>query len=198
MKGTEIITEARLNFGEKEALSIEDADLEQWVNTALGELYALLPMPELMTLSQTTSVPLNGGRGEIPEGLDHLLNVDVGDVSALEVSLNTVSTIQTNPFLEPYGPVYATDTHSIWIEGADGATSAELVHIDPPARITDFEQDVVLPKWHAALVLFTTAFAYAQEEDKGQAQHYRNEALALINRTTTAPLDEMPQEAPPA
>lgn len=190
MTGDEIVTEVRLNFGEDTALTLTDADIQGWVNTALFELYELLPVPELEVLAETATVTLTDGKGPLPADLDHMLSVQVGDAPAHMVSTAVPSLVDVNPYMTPYVFVAATDGETLWVRGFTEPAAATVTFIAPPDRITNFTASVILPKWHPAIVLFTTALAYAQEEDKGQAQHYRNEALALINRTFTAPEQE--------
>jgi hypothetical protein len=193
MTGNDIIAEARRNFGETTTLTLTDVDFQRWVNTALRNLYALLPLPELEVLAQESTVPLVAGRGPLPATLDHMLSVMVDGVPAEIVPMNTVQVIDRNPFFDTFVPIATTDGENLWVRPAT-APAADITYIAPPPAITNFSAPVVLPKWTSALVLFTTAFAYAQEEDKGQAQHYRNEALALINRTYTAPEQEALQQ----
>lgn len=191
MNGTEIIAEARLNFGEASALTLTDIDFQRWVNTALRQLYSILPLAELEVLAKTSTVTLTNGRGPLPASLDHPLSVTIAAVPAQLVPLEVIQAIDVSPYSTPPGGVWATDGETLWVRNSLGMpAAAEITYIEPPATITNFALPVVLPKWHAALVLFVTAFAYAQEEDKGQAQHYRNEALALVNRTFTAPEQE--------
>lgn len=191
MTGTEIIAQARLNFGETTALTLQDVDFEGWLATALGELYELLPADELLPLAETTSVPLDAtGNGTLPADLDRLLSAAQGGTPITEVTTAWVQAIDVNPFYAPVQRVFATDGENLWVRGPEVGVAVDVTHIDPPAAPTLLGSEVVLPKWHPALVLFVTAFAYAQEEDKGQAQHYRNEALALINRTSVAPEQE--------
>lgn len=190
MTGDEIVTEVRLNFGEDTALTLTDADIQGWVNTALFELYELLPVPELEVLAETDTVTLTDGKGPLPADLDHMLSVQVEDAPAHMVPTEVPSLVDVNPYMTPYVFVAATDGETLWVRGFTEPAEATVTFIAPPDRITDFTQQAILPKWHPAIVLFTTALAYAQEEDKGQAQHYRNEALALINRTFTAPEQE--------
>lgn len=190
MTGNEIIAEARLNFGEVTALTLSDADFEGWVNTALFELYELLNLSELEVLAQTSAVTLTSGKGPLPPDLDHLLSVQVDGAPAHLLGLEVPSIVDANPYLQPYAFVATHDGETLWVRGAGSPASADVTYVAPPDRITDFTQAVVLPKWHPVIVLLTTALAYAQEEDKGQAQHYRNEALALVNRTYTAPEQE--------
>lgn len=193
MTGDEIVAEARLNFGELTALTIQDADLERWVNTALREVYSLLPVTELEVLAETSAVALTSGKGDLPAELDHLLSVAVNGTPAHPVPLEAVQAMDSNPYLAPYVPVFTQDGEALWArEQAGSPASVDVTFIKPPAEVSNFASEVVLPKWHAAVVLLVTALAYAQEEDKGQAQHYRNEALALINRGqgVTAPEQE--------
>lgn len=189
MTGDEIIAEARTNFGETTELTVLTTTFENYVNTALRELYSLLSIAELEVLAQDSTVTVTAGKGPLPAELDHMLSVSVGGAPAQMVPIDVISTIDRSAFFETFVPVAASDGETLWVRPSATA-SAVVTHIDPPATITDFTADVALPKWHAALVLFVTAFAYAQEEDKGQAQHYRNEALSLINRTSTAPEQE--------
>lgn len=191
MIANDIIAESQLNFGETTALTLTAADWQRWVNTALKELYSLLPRPELEVLAQTAPVTLTAGKGSLPADLDHLLGVEVSGLPAIEVPPVSIEIIDGNTYLLPSRAVWATDGEHLWVRKAlSTPTTATVTYIAPPAPVTVWTAEVVLPKWHPALVLFTTAFAYAQEEDKGQAQHYRNEALALINRTATAPEQE--------
>lgn len=188
MTGDQILTEARVNFGELSALTLTDANLKAYVNTALLELYVLLPVAELEVLAVDTTVALTAGKGKLPTTHDHLLSVAVAGVVAQSVPVDVISTIDS-PFFETFVPVAASDGENLWVRPASN-TSCIVTEIVPPTAITNFALAVILPKWHAVLVLLTTALAYAQEEDAGQAQHYRNEALALINRTFTAPEQE--------
>lgn len=190
LTGTEVIAEARRNFGETTALTLQDTDFQRWVNTALRELYEILPLPELVVLAETSPVTLIAGKGDLPSTLDHLLGVEVGGVSAIEAPRGAVEAIDANPYFVPFRHVFASDGEHLWVRGPSTPATVDVTFIQPPAKITDLAAAVVLPKWHAPLVLLVTALAYAQEEDKGQAQHYRNEALALINRTFTAPEQE--------
>ncbi len=190
MTGDQIRAEARANFGEPTAVSLADATVNSYINTALRELYNLLPLAELEVLAVDTTVALSAGKGKLPVKHDHLLAVSVAGVGAQVVPLDVISTIDRSAFFETFVPVAASDGENLWVRPTSHANCI-VTEILPPADITDFTLAVILPKWHAVLVLFTTAFAYAQEEDKGQAQHYRNEALALINRTFTAPEQEV-------
>lgn len=190
MTGDQILAEVRLNFGEATALTLTDADIQGWINTALFELYELLPLAELEVLAETATVALTNGKGPLPADLDHLLSVQVGDSAAQLVPTEVPALVDVNPYMTPYVFVAATDGETLWIRGFTEPATADVTFIAPPDRITDFTASVILPKWHPVVVLFATGFAYAQEEDKGQAQHYRNEALALINRTYTAPEQE--------
>ena len=194
MTGNDIIAEARLNFGEPTALTLTDTDFQKWVNTALFELYELLNLSELEVLAETSTVTLTDGKGPLPADLDHMLSVQVANTPVHILGMDAPSVIDQNPYMAPYVFIGTTDGETLWIRGVTEPATADVTYIAPPDRITDFDQTVVLPKWHPVIVLFTTAFAYAQEEDKGQAQHYRNEALALINRTYTAPEQEALQQ----
>jgi hypothetical protein len=190
--GDEIIQEARLNFGEKAALTLADTDLKQWVNTALRELYSLLSLADLEVLAKTAAVALTAEKGPLPATLDHLLSISSAGAPVPLVDPGIITATDMSPYHRPAFTLAATDGETLWVRTPVGvtATGVDVTYIEPPAAITDFALPVVLPKWHAVLVLFVTALAYAQEEDKGQAQHYRNEALALINRTFTAPEQE--------
>lgn len=191
MTGDDIIAEARRNFGETTALTLTDPDFQRWVNTAQREVYSLLPLNEVDVLAETTTVTLTSGKGDLPPTLDRLLSVTVADVPAYPVPLETIQAFDASPYFTPYAPAFTQDGESIWARSAAGnPTSVTVTHVDPPAEITDFTAEVALPKWHAVIVLLVTALAYAQEEDKGQAQHYRNEALALVNRGQGATVPE--------
>lgn len=186
MTGDEMIVEARTNFGERTALTLTNAEFQAWVNTALREVYNLLPVPELEVLAQTATVTLTGGIGPLPAALDHLLSVHVDDVPCQLVINDDVGVIDANPFMTPYVPVATTDGEDLWVRHTFPVPSAQVTFIQPPAKITNFTSEIVLPKWHAAMVLFISGFAYAAEEDIGQAQHFRNTALALLGRGAEA------------
>lgn len=186
MTGNEIIAEARTNFGERTALMFSDAEFEAWLNSAVRETYNLLPLAELEVLAETATVTLTDGVGPLPATLDHLLSVQVDNVPCQLVITDDVGVIDANPFMTPYVPVATADGEDLWVRHTFPVPSAQVTFIQPPSTITDFTAEVVLPKWHAAMVLFVTGFAYAAEEDIGQAQHYRNTALALIGRGSEA------------
>lgn len=181
----EIVSEARSNFGETDALTLTDAQFLEWVNTALYETYTILPELELVPeLGETHELTLTDGRGTLPDDVDVLVTVRVGGVPSQQMPPTAFDRMDRNPFLAPLGPVYATDGRFLWVRDSGGSlpSSVDLTIIRPPARVTEDSDEPALPKWHGVIVLFVTAFAYAQEEDKGQAQHYRNEALALLGR----------------
>lgn len=174
MTGADIITLARLHFGESTPLTIpadREADL---LNTAVQELYKDLPIEKLRHLVTTDNVALTDGRGDLPSTWDTVVAVYLDGVPSVQVSTDVIRATELGPFYQPMVPVYAVDNNYLWVVPTGTVT---VSHVDPPAEITDLalEVDAFPGQYHELLSSLVTSYMYAQEEDVQQAGYYRSE-----------------------
>lgn len=200
MNANAVIKRARIQFGEAAALSVQDVTFQEWVNSAIKELYThLLPMhldraDELRPLIDEQTLTLTAGKTEIPNTVDRVIDVIGSDgVSLLRVTPQIIRAIDTNLYYGPVQDVYALRDKDLWVRPTTTAT-VDIAHLSPPAEVTDFAPggaDLlplcgILSHWHIALVHLVTAYAYAQEEDVQQAALYRQKFDAMIGKPTGA------------
>lgn len=186
MTGEEIIERARVHFGEVDELTVTDETFQGWVNDALQELYTQLyisvPSSELRPLVREESLSFSSGAADVPEDWNRVVAVRSGGVDLHEVAPEVIAHIDTNRFFEPTQPVWATRDNTVWVRPQRG--SATVAYLAPPDVVTDFGAEIgaFSPKWHPALVWLVTSYAYAQEEDLAQADHYRGRYLRAVRQ----------------
>lgn len=191
MTGAEIIEAARLNFGEKTALSLEDADFQIFVNKAIQEVYQLLPNDQLRNLWAEGSLAISNGLGSIDAAWDRIVSVSEGDSPLLQVTPEMIRSMDISAYFEPLVSVWAVEIRHLWIRPST-ILSVDVTHISPPDELTsgDFANEVtaINSTWHPAIIALTTAYAYAQEEDSAQADLYHTKAMTFLS-------SQIPQEA---
>lgn len=85
MTGDEIVALVRDNFGEQTAATVQDAEIQSWINAAIQELYTTLPPGELRDTIADSSVTITSGEGTIPSAADKILSVKAaapGEITA--------------------------------------------------------------------------------------------------------------------
>lgn len=188
MTPQEIIQRARGHFGEANELTLLDVTVQEWVNDAMKELYDVLHATrrpeELRTLLTTDTVSLTSGQAALDEEWDELVSVKSGEHELARVTPAMIRHIDSNQFFQPTQTVWTERENTLYVRPTSVA-SVQVVHLEPPARLVfpgalTTEIEAFSPRWHIALVWLVTSYAYAQEEDLAQANHYRGRFADLL------------------
>ena len=191
MTGDEIIAQARLNFGEREAATLTDPEFEKWLNDALQELYRtlylVLPDEELKFFLEESTETLVNGATSIPETWDRIADVRVEGNSITYLLPEHFPRIDSGKYFIPLVPVWTIHTDRIWVR-PDDTPEIEVSYLERPSPITQFDTELtkVPHDWHPSLVWLVTSYAYAQEEDLQQAEHYRSRFAATLPQPAEA------------
>lgn len=186
-----IITMARIQYGEPVALIVSDESFEAWLNAAIKEAYNDLPAESMRRVVVSTEVALTAGVGDIPSEWDRIHDVTFAGAAIPRVDPESIVLISTNPFLEPFTPVYSITGTEIIVRPTT-VTEVRVVHQEPPADIDftadgDSELTTVDPRWHPALAHLVTSYAYQQEEDHNAAAHWRGRYAAQVGQAAPPP-----------
>ena len=179
MTGTEVITLARLYFGEATALTVPSARELDLFNTALKELYRDLPVDKLRHLITTDTVTLTNGRGNLPDTWDTVVSVYLDGISAVQVTTDVIRGTEIGSYWLPLVPVFAVDNNYLWVVPNGTVT---VSHVDPPAEVTSLAGEITAfpEQYHTLLASLLASYMYAQEEDAQQAAYYRGEYVEQL------------------
>lgn len=193
MTPQEIIDRVRTHFGEREALTLQDEELREWMDQAVRELILDLPAHELRDIAEVRSlgdgldevVGLDGTY-EIPDDVYHVTSVYQDEYSPMRrVSPQVINQIdEGGGYFTPAVPCFAHAADRLLVRPVEQGGYAEVL-VEPPlltAGDMDNELDTVPAVWHPAIVLKLTSYAYAQEEDQPQAQFYEQAYEKSIGR----------------
>lgn len=188
MTGDEIINLARIHYGEETPNVVSSDSAKSFLNSAIMELYEDLPAERKKNLITTDTVSLTSGSGIIDDTWDKVLEVYANGVPAYLVSREVIynSAYGQQNLFESVVPIFYIDDTQVWVR-PDNAT-VDVVHIDPPVPIANFEGEVTAfdEQWHPALAFLVASYMYAQEEDVVQAQHYRAEYQQRLTSVTAS------------
>ena len=194
MNPLEIVQRARIHFGEETANTISDTTMKEWVNDAMkelyGALYLYLPPEELKPFIRTDPETITDGYFEVPDLWDQILTVSEDGVNLFEIPPDSIRAIDTHMMFAPTQSVWARRDNSLWVR-PDTVTSVDIKRLQPPDPLDitpstgDFEEgsadiESFTPRWHQGLVWLVTSYAYAQEEDLQQAEHYRGRMMQML------------------
>lgn len=201
MKPIEVVQRARTHFGEEDANTILDITFKQWVNDAMKELYGTLylyfPPEELKPFISEDTQTVTDGAITVPDLWDQVLSVkDSAGVLLYQLPPESIRAIDRHMMFTPTQKVWAQRDNVIWVR-PDDIVEVTVSRLQPPTPLDttettgDFETDsadieVFTPRWHQALVWLVTSYAYAQEEDLQQAEHYRGRFLGMLPQPTEA------------
>lgn len=199
MTPNQIIAQARVQFGERTAITLADSEFQGWVDGALKTIYNDLPSSEFRNLVSEDTISLVAGEGVVPDSWDRLLDARDADVPLRAVAPDVLAHIDTNRFYAPTQPVWAAVGKTVFVRPTTLA-SITVVHQEPPPSIVwtgttanaDSELTSVNAKWHPALVHLVTSLAYQQEEDHNAAAMWRNRYSYAVGQTgqPTPPSEE--------
>jgi hypothetical protein len=190
----EIISLARRQFGESEALTITDVTFQDWLNLALKELYTDLHPDLLRNLIGEDPLTLTAGTVTLPAEWDRVREVLRSDGTPLfHVPPEVITFIDAtagNPFMVPMVGAYSRVGQRLAVRPTS-ITEVIVQHQDPPAPVVfpggaTSELTAVSAHWHAALAHLVTSYAYQQEEDHNASAHWRSRYSGLVG----APQDE--------
>lgn len=187
MTGDDIIALAQLHFGESGGGTLTGPNFQDFLNAAIQELYNLMPNDAMKEQIQEALVSVNtSGIGDIPGTVERILGVkDLTSASSLlmQVSPEMIRAIDASDYNKPghsTHAVFAIMRDKLYIRPKPTVTqNFPVVHISPPAPITNFTLEVTAlsAQYHQALAYLVASYAYAQEEDVQQGDYYRSNAL---------------------
>lgn len=187
MTGNDIIALARLQFGEATALTLSDSDFQEWVNTALVELYNDLPISELRQLQSISTVSLTNGNGTFTTSWDRILAVLIDGVEIPQVPWTAIQWMDTFGYGRPEQAVWAQSGSNLAVRTPGTLPSSVSVRHMEPLQVSNFASPLTISdRWLAALAHLVTSYAYGQEEDHESAAMWRARYLSAVGKEAAA------------
>lgn len=184
--GTAMIDAAKLIFGEKVENSLQAADWLALLNLAIRDVYLALPPEEMADFFNTVAVPVAGGKGTLPD-LHKIIDVEIDGYPAHGIGREAFTVMARNPYSVPLVPVWAQNGETLYARDALNVNfSATVTFLPHPPYVTLAANEVILPVQQNVIIYLMVSHAYAQEEDLGQARHYRDLGFAIMRKTTPA------------
>lgn len=183
MTGDEVVTLVRTNYGDALTNFWTDAEIQNWVNQALQEVYTYLPPGDMREVVQEAAIALTSGRGDIPSSWDRVVSVFTSADGELLPMPSHVINAQRNlsDYFTPDVAGYSIDGNEILVT-PDTISSVTAQYLVQPDEITNFTLEItgIPTRYHRVLADWATALAYSAEEDLSQAEHYINRAKGAV------------------
>lgn len=181
MTGEQVIAVIRANYGDADNNYLATADLQQWVNQGVRDVYNLLPPGDPRDSIEQDTVTLTSGRGDLPDSWDRIVSVFTADGEAIQVPSSVAEVgVNLGAYFVPDVTTYAIDGNEIVVTPTT-EPSVTVQYTVEPTDLTDFTNQIPLPRrYHTVVADIATSLAYASEEDAEQATWYLQRAVASV------------------